>query len=277
MLSSIELIQIYRSKDLESLLCRAAILFERIGFPYLVLKWTPSPGAIRTMLQNSSTVWDNFDDRLGAQGRPLSQAVDHAMTMALSKQKADALACQGWKRRHRLMFAMVNDAPYPFLLVDAERTVIADFSQSEWQEFVAFPVCVERDRSLILIAKTQEPLTGAMRQAAEQVFDVVQYAYRCLKSAHPTRGTVSETAVLSRRELECLQWLAAGKTLTEAACILGISERTLRFHVNNARDRLGVATTMQAVVAAALTYGFDPSDTRRSVYTASRRSRYSAA
>ena len=277
MFSSIELIQIYRSKDLESLLCRAAILFEKAGFPYLILKWTPAPGAIRTMLQNSSTVWDNFDDRLGAQGRSLSDALDHAMTTALSKQKADALACQSWKRRHRLMFAMVSDAPHPFLLVDAERYVIADYSQSEWYEFVAFPVCIERDRNLILIAKTQQPMTDEMRQAAEQVFDVVQYAYRCLKSPHPTRGKVSETAVLSRRELECLQWLAAGKTLTEAACILGISERTLRFHVNNARDRLGVATTMQAVVAAALSYGFDPSDTRRSVYTASRRSRYSAA
>lgn len=277
MLSSIELIQIYRSGDLETLLCRAAKLFEQIGFPYVSFRWTPAPGATRTMLNNSSVVWDNFDDRLGIKGRLLSDALEQTMKTTLARQKADVIACQDWKLSQRVMFAMVSDAPEPFVLTDAERRVIADFSEAVWREFVAHPVCVERDRSLILIAKTHERLSDAMRQAADRVFDVVQSAYRCLKSTHPKQDTIAEMAVLSRRELECLQWLAAGKTLSEAACILGISERTLRFHVNNARDRLGVATTMQAVVAAALTYGFDPSDTRRSVYTASRRSRYSAA
>ncbi len=277
MLSSIELIQIYRSKDLKTLLNRAAALFEQVGFPYLSLKWTPAPGATRAMLKNSSTVWDNFGERLGGHGHSLSLALEQTMAQALSRHKADAMACQTWKLCQREMFAMVSDAPQAFSLIAAERHVIADFSQEIWLEFVAYPLSVERDRSLVLIAKTHDRLTAPMRQAAEQLFDVVQSAYRCLGRAHPIIRQGAIDPSLSRRELECLQWLAAGKTLSEAACILGISERTLRFHVNNARDRLGVATTMQAVVAAALTYGFDPSDTRRSIYTASRRDRYSAA
>jgi hypothetical protein len=71
--------------------------------------------------------------------------------------------------------------------------------------------------------------------------------------------------------VQCLHWLAAGKTFSEAAIILDIAERTLRFHVGNAKKKLGVSTTMQAVVAAALEYGFDPKDPRQSIYYTSRR------
>jgi DNA-binding CsgD family transcriptional regulator len=55
---------------------------------------------------------------------------------------------------------------------------------------------------------------------------------------------------LSARELDCLQWTAAGKTAWEASVILGISERTVRFHLNAAREKLGCATTTQAVAKA---------------------------
>ncbi|MEO1660533.1 MAG: helix-turn-helix transcriptional regulator [Pseudomonadota bacterium] len=277
MLSNIELIQIYRSKDLETLLHCASDLFAQAGFPYLSLKWTPAPGTVGSMLKNSSTVWDNFSERLGAQGQSLSQALEQTLSQSLARQKHDTVACQYWKLSQRDVFAMVCDAPQTYSLVTAERHVIADFSQAIWLEFVAYPLSVERDRSLVLIAKTQERLTEPMRRAVEQLFSVVHNAYRCLACAQPVLPSGAGDIVLSRRELECLQWLAAGKTLSEAACILGISERTLRFHVNNARERLGVATTMQTVVAAALTYGFDPSDTRRSIYSASRQTRYSAA
>jgi DNA-binding CsgD family transcriptional regulator len=56
--------------------------------------------------------------------------------------------------------------------------------------------------------------------------------------------------LMSARELDCLKWTAAGKTAWEASVILGISERTVRFHVNAAREKLECATTTQAVAKA---------------------------
>jgi DNA-binding CsgD family transcriptional regulator len=56
--------------------------------------------------------------------------------------------------------------------------------------------------------------------------------------------------ILSARELDCLQWAAAGKTAWEASVILGITERTVRFHLNAAREKLACATTTQAVAKA---------------------------
>jgi DNA-binding CsgD family transcriptional regulator len=56
--------------------------------------------------------------------------------------------------------------------------------------------------------------------------------------------------IVSARELDCLKWTAAGKTAWEASRILGISERTVRFHLNSAREKLNCANTTQAVAVA---------------------------
>ena len=56
--------------------------------------------------------------------------------------------------------------------------------------------------------------------------------------------------LISARELDCLKWMAAGKTAWEASVILGISERTVRFHLNAAREKLDCMTTTQAVAKA---------------------------
>lgn len=56
--------------------------------------------------------------------------------------------------------------------------------------------------------------------------------------------------IVSARELDCLKWMAVGKTAWEASIILGITERTVRFHLNAAREKLGCTTTTQAVAKA---------------------------
>jgi DNA-binding CsgD family transcriptional regulator len=56
--------------------------------------------------------------------------------------------------------------------------------------------------------------------------------------------------IVSAREIDCLKWMAAGKTAWEVSTILGISERTVRFHLNAAREKLQCTTTTQAVAKA---------------------------
>ncbi|UJQ94123.1 helix-turn-helix transcriptional regulator [Mariluticola halotolerans] len=52
---------------------------------------------------------------------------------------------------------------------------------------------------------------------------------------------------LTRRELECLQWAARGKSAWETGEILGITRRTVAFHLDNTRAKLGVRTVAQAI------------------------------
>ena len=55
---------------------------------------------------------------------------------------------------------------------------------------------------------------------------------------------------LTGREYEVLMWLRAGKSNWEIAQILGISERTVKFHVLNLFEKLGANNRMHAVSLA---------------------------
>jgi len=56
---------------------------------------------------------------------------------------------------------------------------------------------------------------------------------------------------LREREVETLTWAARGKTFEEIGTILSLSKRTVEFHLDNARRKLGVATRTQALIKAA--------------------------
>jgi len=56
---------------------------------------------------------------------------------------------------------------------------------------------------------------------------------------------------LNDREVEVLTWSARGKTSTEIAQILGLTKRTIDFHIDNARAKLDAATRTEAVIKAA--------------------------
>ena len=70
--------------------------------------------------------------------------------------------------------------------------------------------------------------------------------------ARVARPTVWANPVqLGEREVETLTWAARGKTFAEIGAILSLSRRTVEFHMDNARRKLGVATRTQALVKAA--------------------------
>ena len=55
---------------------------------------------------------------------------------------------------------------------------------------------------------------------------------------------------ITERQLECLAWVAAGKSAPDIGVILGISGRTVDSHVARLCEHLGVRTRLQAVMKA---------------------------
>ena len=55
---------------------------------------------------------------------------------------------------------------------------------------------------------------------------------------------------LTKREIECLQWAALGKSSQDIAVILDLSVRGVEFHFDAARKKLDAANRTQAVVIA---------------------------
>jgi DNA-binding response OmpR family regulator len=57
---------------------------------------------------------------------------------------------------------------------------------------------------------------------------------------------------MNDRQLEMLTWTARGKTSWEIAKILGLSKKTVDFHLDGARTKLGASTRTEAAIKAAL-------------------------
>jgi DNA-binding response OmpR family regulator len=59
-----------------------------------------------------------------------------------------------------------------------------------------------------------------------------------------------KSVALNEREIQSLTWAARGKTSAEIAQILGLRKRTVDFHIDNARTKLGTTTRIEAVIKA---------------------------
>ncbi|MGD8110133.1 helix-turn-helix transcriptional regulator [Vibrio sp. TRT 21S02] len=66
------------------------------------------------------------------------------------------------------------------------------------------------------------------------------------------------SVALTNREIQCLSWAAEGKSAWEIATILGCSERTAKFHISNACQKLGATNRYQAITKAILGGYIDP-------------------
>lgn len=73
---------------------------------------------------------------------------------------------------------------------------------------------------------------------------------RAGKLENKTQSKAETASPITLREADCLLWTARGKSAWETAVILGVSERTVNFHIENARHKLDAQSKTQAVVRA---------------------------
>jgi DNA-binding response OmpR family regulator len=82
-------------------------------------------------------------------------------------------------------------------------------------------------------------------------FDVLATIIAARLAGIARTGLWPKTPELNEREVEILTWVARGKTSVEIAQIIGLTKRTIDFHIDNAREKLGAATRTEAVIKAA--------------------------
>ena len=105
-----------------------------------------------------------------------------------------------------------------------------------------FIVGVDRDQELPKAAQ----LTRIVADLQLFAVHAQDAARRILLPASP----LPDLPLLTPRELETLRWTMEGKTAWEVGNILGITERTVVLHANNATHKLGTANKHQAVLKA---------------------------
>jgi LuxR family quorum sensing-dependent transcriptional regulator len=84
--------------------------------------------------------------------------------------------------------------------------------------------------------------------------EVVELTMICLHAFQRlmdvSAAVTKDIQVLTARELDCLQWTAAGKTSSDIAAILSLSEHTVNHYLNRAAKKLDTVNRTQAVAKA---------------------------
>jgi DNA-binding CsgD family transcriptional regulator len=119
---------------------------------------------------------------------------------------------------------------------------------------ITVPIHLPRCRTGSVAWCTRDPDVD-IEKVLERYFDLLRLAaFRFMDLVYAIRdddgGADQKPAQLSERELECLTWVALGRTDTEIAAILHRSPTTARFHVDNAIEKLGARNRAQAVAIA---------------------------
>lgn len=106
----------------------------------------------------------------------------------------------------------------------------------------------------VIVPIHEEGLTGWICFAGNQdgvdartLHTLAAMSYAAWTQAIALRRHRQEENMLSQREIECLRMVAAGHTDDQIGKALGITGRTVRFHVGNAKTKLGVNSRIQAI------------------------------
>lgn len=172
------------------------------------------------------------------------QAVEHRISLSrISEHYLDDLALleatpQDWSRQTSHDRGLFLDTP-------------AAPASGTQHRILSFPVTATKGEiALFAIAGNWD--AGRWEEFKDQNIEDIAFLASHFHS-HVVRhlsGGPHAGSIVSRREIDCLKWSARGKTAWEASRILGISERTVRFHLDSARSKLQCANTTQAVATA---------------------------
>ena len=116
-----------------------------------------------------------------------------------------------------------------------------------------YTVPIHAPRSLGTFRASCSVVPGSSAVAADSYLAVqlmACYMYSALSMEAEAKPGTCPPRGLTRRERQCLELAAQGKSDWVAGRILGISERTVHNHIEHAKRRLGVATRVQAIVHA---------------------------
>jgi len=104
---------------------------------------------------------------------------------------------------------------------------------------------------ILSLARSNDPVSARELDESEvKLFWLGHLAHGAISNLEMAKRQAQPNQELSIREREVLRWTAAGKTSGEIAAILGISERTITFHVTRALQKLNSVNKTQAVITA---------------------------
>lgn len=110
-------------------------------------------------------------------------------------------------------------------------------------------------QGLVTFARSKEPITAKELKTKQAALCWLgQITHLGMGRLQKLNGGRDEPAdiVLSQREKEILQWTADGKSSADISVILGITQRTVNFHIHHCIEKLECQNKIAAAVKASL-------------------------
>ena len=99
--------------------------------------------------------------------------------------------------------------------------------------------------------KTRDDLAAEYAAHGDMLGILAHRFVAAYTKAHRVRQWLPSDCQLTKREVECLRWASIGKTDTEISLILSRSHATVRFHIQNAGEKLDAVNRSQTIFKAA--------------------------
>ena len=134
------------------------------------------------------------------------------------------------------------------------------------RNYLSFPIKFSNNSSALLLLassindKTSDLTKPQLSQAREFALKIHQTAKNLINNSQSL-----PTLNLTKRENECLHWAAAGKTNWEIGAILGVSKRTVIFHLQNAAKKFNTSNRYHTI-AYAIANGLITGETKPKVH-----------
>jgi DNA-binding NarL/FixJ family response regulator len=180
---------------------------------------------------------------------------------AMAEMVADDLGARGFDVAvahdgQEGLVAIVTSAP-DLVLSDVDMPVMSGFEVLERLNALAPPV--GRTPFVFLTARAdRDSELRARRLGADDYvtkpvdFDILEMIINARLAGVARNDVWPRQVTLNDRETEALTWVARGKTSAEVANLVGLCKRTVDFHLDNARVKLGAATRTEAAIKAAM-------------------------
>jgi DNA-binding CsgD family transcriptional regulator len=147
-------------------------------------------------------------------------------------------------RKRSIFFAWTDVKPQRQLSL-SERKLWDAFLEFGWRNGLSFPFHGPGGYfGLLTMASSHEEFSPRARLAMSAVAQLAHHRCREMNAEHEP---LTLSARFSARELECLRWVASGKSDVEIARTIDLSVATVKDYVDGLRRKIGAKNRAQAV------------------------------
>lgn len=217
-----------------------------------------------TSAPSASTVWTVLKELGGRFGYTYLMAAEVPVP---GRPLPDSIVYSDWRKQllvdyDRALSHMAHPfvryaarAVAPFTVTELRRH--EDFKDLNWEECLP-GIIYEGDGLIVPVHRANELMGGMVfggqspnaSPLARSSLQVASHAAVERVDALKNHTVPVQAPALSARETQCLTYIASGHEDDHISQILGISPRTVRFHVDSAKTKLGVNSRVQAVTKA---------------------------